>query len=128
MPAQFVPKPLPLPMYGPFTSVRLRFDNSRAKLLARPTASEVLTRHLDRRKRPPWTSFFVRYGDVLNDHFALSNFNWTASGVNYHILRTGCYPYIKYHCTRAEPQNLRPMNAFMTYIKALNLGESGSLY
>ena len=119
----FVPKPLPLPMYGPFTRLKLNINYFREKELSKPTASEVLTKHLNKQKRPPWTSYFVRYDSVLNDHFGLSNFNWTASGVNYQILRTGCYPYIKYHCSRKEPENLRTLNAFCTYIKALNFGK-----
>uniref|UniRef100_A0A8C1JYL1 Uncharacterized protein n=1 Tax=Cyprinus carpio TaxID=7962 RepID=A0A8C1JYL1_CYPCA len=42
---------------------------------------------------PHWTSYRVRYRDVINDQFA-----------NYPILWTGAFPFIKYHCTKAPLQ------------------------
>ena len=39
------------------------------------------------------------YADILDDHFGQSNFYFETDDRKYEILRTGCWPYIKYHCT-----------------------------
>lgn len=107
------------PSYGPFTLLKKIFTN---KLCGKPTASQVLTAHLTARNSP-WTSFFIPYSCIINDHWGWSHFNWSAGGCNYQILRTGCYPYIKYHCSRRSVSDLTFEDKFFKAIKILNLGE-----
>jgi len=88
----------------------------------KPAASDVLTSYLLQRHLPPWTSYFVKYQDIINDQRGFSHFNWTANKQNYHILRTGCYPYIKYHCTRRPIEDLSLDDKLFRTIKIMNLG------
>ncbi|KAL6434105.1 hypothetical protein ACFW04_005921 [Cataglyphis niger] len=105
-----------------------RYANFWVKILQKkkkkkPLASEVLTSYLLQTGEPPWTSYFVRYADVVNDQRGMSHFNWPAGDSNYHVLRTGCFPYIKYHCSKRPAQDLSSEDRFFKAIKILNLGK-----
>lgn len=88
----------------------------------KPTASEVLTYYLKQHNEPPWTSYFVKYKDVIDDQRGMSNFNWQVGNCNYQILRTGCFPYIKYHCSKCRFEDLTVNDRLIYFIKLLNLG------
>lgn len=123
--------------------------------LIKPKASDVLTTYLKQCNEPPWTSYFIKvclsrlifrlyilnhddvknekktiilqYRDVDNDQWGKSHFNWTlASGTNYHILRTGCYPYLKYHCSKCKYQDLSLDDNFFRIMKVINLGNNNN--
>lgn len=64
----------------------------------------------------------LQYKSVSNDQRGMSHFNWVVGSSNYHVLRTGCYPYIKYHCTKRPYQDLSMEDKVFRYIKILNLG------
>ena len=103
-------------------SITRELVKSLCSISSRPKASEVLSLYLRQRKLPPWTSYFVSYTSIQNDQFGLSHFNWNVDGINYHILRTGCFPFVKYHCTQRSWQDLSFENRFYTFIKCINFG------
>lgn len=89
----------------------------------KPNVSEVLTSYLKQCNEPPWTSYFVKYENIKDDQWGKSHFNWSVGSSNYHILRTGCYPYIKYHCSKRPYEDLSIEDNFFRIIKCLNLGK-----
>lgn len=106
--------------FGPITRIYLLLKPQ--VLQDKPMVSEVLTSHL-KGKNTAWTSFFIKYDSVVNDQFGMSHFNWSNGTHNYHILRTGCYPYMKYHCSRRPRQDLSREDNFFKFIKVMNLGK-----
>jgi hypothetical protein len=99
----------------------------RSKLV--PKSSEILRCYIRQRNYPPWTSYFILQYDCLNDQFGQSHFEFDIDGHNYHILRTGCFPYIKYHCTqRPKGDDLTIENRLYTFFKIFNLGLPTLMY
>ncbi|XP_067205288.1 uncharacterized protein C15orf61 homolog [Linepithema humile] len=119
------------PQIGRKTLLKTGHANFWTKILSKqnkPLASEVLTSYLLQTGEPPWTSYFVRYADVVNDQRGMSHFNWPAGSSNYHVLRTGCFPYVKYHCSKRPAQDLSGEDRFFKAIKILNLGIPTLMY
>ena len=90
-------------------------------------ASEVLSYYLRQRNYPHWTAYFVKYKDVVNDQFFQSCFIHHVDKREYLIMRTGCFPFIKYHCSKMDkneydPAHIRLQNKFFNIIKVANFG------
>jgi len=87
-----------------------------------PKASEVLYSYLKQENYPFWTSFFVKAKDVVNDQYNLTCFvNRLDENNRYFILRTGCFPFIKYHCSKLKPNEFLDDNAVEIQNKFFNL-------
>ena len=85
-------------------------------------SSKVLSQYLVQRNYPAWTAFYVKRSDVRNDQWGKSHFNWEIDSINYNILRTGAWPFVKYHCTKAPKSDLRHENMLLGALKVCNLG------
>ena len=94
-----------------------------------PKSSAVLEKYLQQRNLPSWTAFYVPQSDIQNDLWGKSHFNFKVEKANYHVLRTGAFPFIKFHCTqRPEGQDLSLENHFYNVLKVLNFGFPCFLY
>ena len=106
-----------------------------------PKSSFVLSQQLRQRNYPEWTAWlmtpvdiklddriyglfyrYVPYKDVRNDLWGQSHFNHDVDGVNYHVLRTGAFPFVKFHVSKRPRQDLALEDAFYRVLKVLNLG------
>lgn len=95
----------------------------------RPKSSQVLEAYLKQRNCTTWTAFYVAQADVENDLFGKSHFNFQVEHSNYHVLRTGAYPFIKFHCSlRPSGQDLTLENHFYNFLKVINFGLPTLLY
>jgi hypothetical protein len=91
-----------------------------------PLSSEVLTSQLRQRDHPHWTAWYVARCDVHDDLWGRSHFNYDVDGKNYQVLRTGAFPFIKFHCSRATWSNLDVEDKFFRFLKVANLGRSAA--
>ncbi|KAI6182838.1 hypothetical protein M3Y97_00423900 [Aphelenchoides bicaudatus] len=94
----------------------------------RPKASVVLSNYIRSRHCPSWTSFFLPYKFVQDDLFGEKHFNFEVDGCNYHVLRIGCYPFVKYHCTQRPKQDLHFENSLYKFLTIFNFGLPCLLY
>ena len=98
-----------------------------------PKASEVLECYLRQENFPLWTSYFIKSKSIVNDQFGKSYFIFNVQNTNhsYLILRTGCFPYMKYHCTKStlidndfyQSNLIKYQNRFINFIKIFKLGK-----
>ena len=67
---------------------------------------------------------YVPYCDVENDLWGKSHFNFEAEkDINYHVLRTGAFPFIKFHCSKRPWEDLQKEDVLYRILKVLNLGK-----
>uniref|UniRef100_A0AC35UC10 Non-specific serine/threonine protein kinase n=1 Tax=Rhabditophanes sp. KR3021 TaxID=114890 RepID=A0AC35UC10_9BILA len=98
--------------------LRILFNPQYSQL---PKGSDVLKSYIRKRNHPTWTSYFVPYKHIQDDQFSLKHFNFEVDGHNYHVLRVGAFPYIKYHCTKRPYHNLTLENRLFRFITVINL-------
>ena len=110
----------------------------------KPKSSIVLETYLKQRNYPTWTAFYVAQSDIQNDLWGQSHFNFSIiqehhshekvnnkqfiSRKNYHVLRTGAFPFVKFHCTLRPKEDLTLENVFYNVLKIINFGFPCLLY
>jgi len=106
-----------------------RYLRKEAKCNELPKSSDVLRNHLKQRNYPHWTAWYVPCCDVENDLWGESHFNFEVEkDINYHVLRTGAFPFIKFHCSKRRWENLQTENILYCFLKIINLGIPTLLY
>ena len=95
---------------------------------ALPASSLVLSCMLRQAGHPPLTAWYVGRGEARDDQWGQSHFNWQVDGINYHVLRTGAFPFIKYHASRKPAQDLSSEDVFYRALKCLHVGVPTLLY
>lgn len=112
---------------GPYTMPgSLVVGRGRYKVL--PPSSLVLSCMLRQAGHPPLTAWYVSRGEASDDQWGRSHFNWEVDGINYHVLRTGAFPFIKYHATRKPHQDLTTEDIFFRALKCMHAGLPTLLY
>ena len=97
--------------------------------VCKPKSSIVLESYLKQRNYPTWTAFYVAQSDIQNDLWGQSHFNFSiGNSANYHVLRTGAFPFIKFHCTLRPKEDLALENIFYNGLKIINFGFPCLLY
>ena len=108
-------------------ALRAKVGGNQVKNL--PKSSQVLRAYLLQRNLPSWTAFYVCQSAIENDLWGQSHFNFEVDSTNYHVLRTGAFPFVKFHCTaRAKGQDLTLENWFYNVLKVVNFGFPCFLY
>ena len=100
-----------------YNNIRLSITSTSSEKIChiKPKSSIVLETYLKQRNYPTWTAFYVAQSDIQNDLWGQSHFNFSIiqehhsdekvnskeliSRKNYHVLRTGAFPFVKFHCT-----------------------------
>jgi hypothetical protein len=95
---------------------------------ALPPSSLVLSCMLRQAGHPALTAWYVGRGDASDDQWGRSHFNFEVDGVNYHVLRTGAFPFIKYHATRKPKADLAAEDVFYRALKVVHAGVPTLLY
>ena len=89
------------------------------------TSEQVLRVYLRQRNYPHWTAFYIPRGQVKNDLWGKSHFNLEVDGENYHVLRTGAFPFIKFHVSKRPVDPLiHIQDYFFTFLKVINFGNT----